>query len=142
MAILYYLENKYSKDGLLPTDHKERAETEMRIHDFISNIPPPNVLFFPFFKPKEVLIILIKKNWDVKEQLKNIKTPTLTIGAKYDSMDPEHMKWMSTQFPNGSYLYCANGSHMCMYDDQQTYFKGLISFIKAIDKGEKKVVLN
>jgi proline iminopeptidase len=80
-------------------------------------------------------------NWNVKDVLKNITTPTLTIGAKYDSMDPEHMKWMSTQFPNGSYLYCANGSHMCMYDDQQTYFNGLIKFIKAVDKGEKKVVL-
>jgi len=80
-------------------------------------------------------------NWNVKDLLKNIKTPTLTIGAKYDSMDPEHMKWMSTQFPNGSFLYCANGSHMCMYDDQQTYFNGLIKFIKAVDKGEKKVVL-
>jgi hypothetical protein len=31
---------------------------------------------------------------------------------------------------------------MCMYDDQQTYFKGLIKFIKAVDKGEKKVVLD
>jgi len=80
-------------------------------------------------------------NWNVKDLLKNIKTPTLTIGAKYDSMDPEHMKWMSTQFPNGSFLYCANGSHMCMYDDQQTYFNGLIKFIKSVDKGESKVVL-
>jgi proline iminopeptidase len=80
-------------------------------------------------------------NWDIKDQLKNIATPTLTIGARYDSMDPEHMKWMAAQFPNGSYLYCANGSHMCMYDDQQTYFNGLIKFIKAVDKGEKKVVL-
>lgn len=81
-------------------------------------------------------------NWDVSDLLKNITTPTLTIGAHYDSMDPEFMKWMSTQFPNGSYLYCANGSHMCMYDDQQTYFNGLIKFIKAVDKGEKKVALN
>ena len=80
-------------------------------------------------------------DWDVSDLLKNITTPTLTIGAHYDSMDPEFMKWMSTQFPNGSYLYCANGSHMCMYDDQQTYFKGLIKFIKAVDKGEKKVAL-
>jgi proline iminopeptidase len=80
-------------------------------------------------------------NWDVSSQLKNINVPTLVIGAKYDSMDPEHMAWMSKQFPNGSYLYCANGSHMCMWDDQQTYFNGLIRFIQAIDKGEKQVAL-
>lgn len=69
-------------------------------------------------------------NWDVSKELKNISVPTLVIGAKYDTMDPEFMKWMATQFKNGSYLYCANGSHMSMYDDQQTYMKGLIDFLK------------
>ena len=38
---------------------------------------------------------------------------------------------MSKQMKNGTYLYCPNGSHMCMYDDQQVYFKGLISFLQA-----------
>ncbi|AUD00596.1 proline iminopeptidase-family hydrolase [Spirosoma pollinicola] len=80
-------------------------------------------------------------NWDVKAELPKITAPTLTIGAKYDTMDPEHMKWMATQLPNGSYLYCPNGSHMAMYDDQKTYMKGLIKFIKGVDTGEKKVSL-
>jgi proline iminopeptidase len=101
-----------------------------------------SVIYTQMQGPSEFGIAGNLANWNVKDLLKNITTPTLTIGAKYDSMDPEHMKWMSTQFPNGTYLYCANGSHMCMYDDQQTYFKGLIKFIKSVDKGEKKVVLN
>jgi proline iminopeptidase len=81
-------------------------------------------------------------NWDVKGELSKIKTPTLTIGAKHDTMDPEHMKWMSTQVQNGRYLHCENGSHMSMYDDQKNYFPGLIKFIKDVDgnnfKPEKK----
>ncbi|SOD99562.1 proline iminopeptidase-family hydrolase [Spirosoma fluviale] len=80
-------------------------------------------------------------NWDRKADLPKIAVPTLTIGAQYDTMDPEHMKWMATQLPNGSYLYCPNGSHMSMYDDQKTYMNGLIKFIKGVDKGEKKVAL-
>jgi proline iminopeptidase len=36
-------------------------------------------------------------NWDIKDRLKEIKVPTLTVGAKFDTMDPDHMKWMSTQ---------------------------------------------
>ncbi|MBU9936999.1 MAG: proline iminopeptidase-family hydrolase, partial [Ferruginibacter sp.] len=40
-------------------------------------------------------------NWDVSKELPKIKVPTLTIGGKYDTMDPEHMKWMSTQVQNG-----------------------------------------
>jgi proline iminopeptidase len=69
------------------------------------------------------------ENWDVSKQLSTIQTPTLVIGAQHDTMDPEHMKWMSTQFKNGTYLYCEKGSHMAMYDDQETYFKGLIDYI-------------
>lgn len=69
-------------------------------------------------------------NWDVSKELKNISVPTLVIGAKHDTMDPEYMKWMASQFQKGTYLYCANGSHMSLYDDQQTYMKGLIDFLK------------
>lgn len=73
-------------------------------------------------------------NWDVSKELKNIHVPTLVIGAKYDTMDPKYMEWMSKQIPGADYLYCSNGSHMCMYDDQQTYTNGLIKFIKKVDK--------
>jgi proline iminopeptidase len=45
-------------------------------------------------------------------------------------MDPKHMEWMSNQFPKGEYLHCPNGSHMDMYDDQETYMKGLIAFLR------------
>lgn len=70
-------------------------------------------------------------NWDVKAELPKLTLSTLVVGAKHDTMDPEHMKWMSTQVKNGTYLYCENGSHMAMYDDQQTYFNGLINFLKS-----------
>lgn len=75
------------------------------------------------------------KNWDRKADLPKIKVPALTVGAKYDTMDPEHMKWMSTQVQKGSYLYCPNGSHMSMWDDQQIYMNGVIRFIKDVDEG-------
>jgi proline iminopeptidase len=78
------------------------------------------------------------KNWNRKSDLKKIKVPTLTIGGKYDTMDPEHMKWMATQVINGCYHYCPKGSHLSLYDDQETYFKGLVKFIHEVDKGEVK----
>ena len=73
------------------------------------------------------------KNWDVRDRLKEIKVPTLTIGAQYDTMDPKHMEWMSTQVQNGTYLHCPNGSHLSQYDDQKIFFEGLIKFIKDVD---------
>ena len=70
------------------------------------------------------------EKWDRKADLKNVKIPTLVIGAKHDTMDPKHMEEISKILPNGSYLFCPKGSHMAFYDDQKTYFAGLISFLK------------
>jgi proline iminopeptidase len=75
----------------------------------------------------------VLKNWDRKADLPKIKVPTLSIGGEFDTMDPKAMEAMAKGVQNGSYLYCPKGSHMSMYDDQQTYFTGLINFIKKVD---------
>lgn len=80
------------------------------------------------------------KNWDIKDQLKNIEVPTLTIGGTYDTMDPKHMEWMASQMPKGQYWHCPEGSHLAMYDDADRYFEGLISFVKQVDQESKKVI--
>lgn len=77
--------------------------------------------------------------WDRSKDLPKIKIPTLVIGATYDTMDPKYMEWMSQQIPNGNFLLCPNGSHMCMWDDQQVYFQGLIKFLKGVDAGKTKI---
>jgi len=74
-------------------------------------------------------------NWDIKSRLKEIQTPTLMIGAKYDTMDPKAMEEQSKLVKKGRYLYCANGSHLSMWDDQQVFMKGVISFIKDVNSG-------
>lgn len=78
------------------------------------------------------------KNWDVTARLKTISVPTLVIGAKYDTMDPKHMEWMSKEVQNGRFLFCPNGSHLSQYDDPKTYFTGVIKFLKDVDNGEFK----
>ena len=75
------------------------------------------------------------KDWDRKADLSGISVPTLVIGAKYDTMDPEHMEWMSKEVQNGRFLFCPNGSHAAQYDDQKVYFEGLAKFIKDVDSG-------
>lgn len=79
------------------------------------------------------------ENWDLKAEIKKIKVPTLTIGAKYDTMDPDHLRWIAEEVENGSFLFCQKGGHICMYDDQLIYMNGLIKFIKEVDRGKKIV---
>lgn len=73
------------------------------------------------------------ENWDVSKRLPEIKVPTLTVGATYDTMDPEHMRWMSTQVQNGQFLLCPNGSHMCMWDDQKVWMNGVMDFVVGLE---------
>jgi proline iminopeptidase len=72
-------------------------------------------------------------NWDRKNDLKNITVPTLMVGAKYDTMDPKAMEEQSRLVKNGSYLYCPDGSHLAMWDDQKVFMNGVIKWIKMID---------
>jgi proline iminopeptidase len=71
-------------------------------------------------------------NWDRFDDLKRITAPTLTIGARYDTMDPAYMAAMAKQLPNGRNLDLPEGSHLAMYDDQQRYMDGLIAFLNSL----------
>ena len=72
------------------------------------------------------------KDWDRTGDLHLIKVPTLSIGAQYDTMDPEGMKRIADAVQNGTFLYCPEGGHMTMYDDADRYFNGIITFLSAL----------
>ena len=71
--------------------------------------------------------------WDIKNRLKEIAIPTLMIGAKHDTMDPKAMEEQSKLVQKGTYLYCPNGSHLSMWDDQKVFMNGVIQFVKNVD---------
>ena len=92
----------------------------------------PNV-YVPMQGPSELGASGKLVNWDRMADLPTITVPTLMIGAKHDTMDPEVMKRMASLVKRGRFLYCENGSHLSMYDDQKTYFEGVIRFIRDVD---------
>jgi len=79
------------------------------------------------------------EKWDRKADLPKLAMPTLVIGGTHDTMDPAHMQWIAGQVRHGSFLLCPRGSHMAMWDDQATYNRGLIRFLKEVDAGRKTV---
>lgn len=82
--------------------------------------------------PSEFVPGGILKDWSVWDRLHEITVPCLTIGAKYDSMNPEEMEEMSKLVKNGSYLYCPKGSHLAQWDDQEVYMTGVLQFIEGL----------
>lgn len=92
-------------------------------------------IYVPMQGPSELGASGKLVNWDRTGDLGKIAVPTLVIGARYDTMDPAHMETMASQVQKGRYLYCPDGSHMAMYDDQKVYCDGLLQFIRDVDAG-------
>src|SRR5262249_44475907 len=91
-------------------------------------------IYVPMQGPSELGASGKLVNWERFADLARLNVPTLTIGARYDTMDPEYMAKMAKQVAHGRHLLCPNGSHMALYDDQQTFFNGLIAFVHDVDQ--------
>jgi proline iminopeptidase len=71
-------------------------------------------------------------HWDRSKDLPQITVRTLMVGARYDTMDPDYMNWMSTQVKQGRYLYCPEGSHLAMWDDEKHFYPGIIGLLMML----------
>jgi proline iminopeptidase len=97
-------------------------------------------IYVPMQGPSELGASGKLADWDRTADLSQIEVPTLIIGARHDTMDPNtmdpiHMEWMGGAVWRGRYLYCPEGSHLALYEDQATYFGGLIEFIHDVSAG-------
>ena len=85
--------------------------------------------------PNEFVVTGNFKDWDRWNDLPRIKVPTFIVSGKYDEMNPDDMKREGKLIPNSRVLLCENGSHMCLWDDQEAYFKGLLGWIRDVESG-------
>ena len=60
----------------------------------------------------------------------------MIIGAKHEKMDPVAMEEQSKWVPGGPYLYCPDGSHYSIWDDQQVLMDSVIKIIGIIDQNK------
>src|SRR5262249_2764414 len=92
-------------------------------------------IYVPIQRPSEMRASGKLANWDRTSSLSKVTVPTLSIGARYDTMDPAQMEKLAKSVKKGRYLFCPNGSHLAIYDDQQVYMSGVIQFLQDIDSG-------
>jgi len=122
---------------LMPNFYKEHL---CRLTDFPDafnrSMKHPNGEIYTMMQgPSEFGISGRLANWDIKNRLKEITVPTLMVGAKHDTMDPKAMEEQSKMVKKGQFLYCPNGSHLSMWDDQKVFMTGVIKFIKDVETG-------
>jgi proline iminopeptidase len=92
-------------------------------------------IYVPMQGPSELGTSGKLVTWDRTADLARIAVPTLAVGARYDTMEPAQMQKIAKGVQKGRYLFCPNGSHFDMYDDQTIYMTGVTQFILDVDSG-------
>ncbi len=121
--------SEYYVHHVLRLPLEEWPEPVMRSHKHMNKD-----IYIKMQGPSEFGIEGILADWNRTTDLHKITTPTLVTVARWDTMDPDHMRWMVKEMPNARALELPDGSHLSMYDDQERYFTGLIKFLLDINK--------
>ena len=76
------------------------------------------------------------KDWHFRDQLKNIKVPTLLTFGENETMPLDTAKIMQKEIPNSRLVTTPNGGHHHMVDNPDVYYKHLADFIREVESGE------
>ncbi|MBD8086816.1 proline-specific peptidase family protein [Limosilactobacillus sp. c11Ua_112_M] len=74
------------------------------------------------------------KDWHFRNQLKNIKVPTLITFGEHESMPLATGKKMAELIPNAKFVTTPNGGHHHMVDNPDVYYKHLADFIRDCEQ--------
>ncbi|WP_251573945.1 proline-specific peptidase family protein [Limosilactobacillus agrestimuris] len=74
------------------------------------------------------------KDWHFRDQLKNIKVPTLVTFGEHESMPLATGKKMAELIPNAKFVTTPNGGHHHMVDNPDVYYKHLVDFIRECEQ--------
>lgn len=73
------------------------------------------------------------KDWHFRDQLKNIKVPTLLTFGDHETMPLDTAKTMEKEIPNAKLVTTPNGGHHHMIDNPDVYYKHLADFIREVE---------
>jgi proline iminopeptidase len=85
--------------------------------------------------PSEFTVTGNFKDWDRWADLPQLAMPTLLLVGRHDTMAVADIERMGSLIPRSRVVVCENGSHMSLYDDQETYFAALVPFLHEAHEG-------
>ena len=75
------------------------------------------------------------KSWHFRDQLKNIKVPTLITFGGHETMPIATGEKMAKLIPNAKFVTTPGGGHHHMVDNPDVYYKHLADFIRQVENG-------
>ena len=94
-----------------------------------------DAVYHVFQGDNEFVITGKLKDWHFRDQLKNIKVPTLLTFGEHETMPLATARTMDSLIPNSQLVTTPNGGHHHMVDNPDVYYKHLADFIRAVENG-------
>ena len=94
-----------------------------------------DAIYHVFQGDNEFVITGKLKDWHFRDQLKNIKVPTLITYGDHESMPVPTGKKMAELIPNAKFVTTPGGGHHHMVDNPDVYYKHLADFIRSVEAG-------
>lgn len=83
--------------------------------------------------PSEFHVIGSLKHWDIRPQLKEIKTPTLLVSGQYDEATPTMVKEINGLIPGSKWELFAESSHMPHVEEPAKFKRVVAEFLDSHD---------
>jgi L-proline amide hydrolase len=83
--------------------------------------------------PSEFHVIGSLKHWDIRPQLKDIKTPTLLVSGQYDEATPAMVKEINGLIPGSKWELFAESSHMPHVEEPAKFKRVVAEFLDSHD---------
>ena len=94
-----------------------------------------DAVYHVFQGDNEFVITGKLKDWHFRDQLSNIKVPTLLTFGEHETMPLDTAKKMDQLIPNSQLVTTPNGGHHHMVDNPDVYYKHLADFIRQVEAG-------
>ncbi|WP_416353752.1 proline-specific peptidase family protein [Agrilactobacillus fermenti] len=101
------------------------------ISHLISTMATP--VYNAFQGDNEFVVTGKLKDFDLRDQIQNIKVPTLLTFGEHETMPVSSAKRMAKVIPNARLVTTPNGGHHHMIDNAPVYFDHLKQFIKDVE---------
>lgn len=143
----------------LPTVHRKAVQKSLKEGNFTSpeftaaydyftaqhlvRVPMPNevseafgqlaenpTVYEAMWGPAEFAPIGSLRTWDVEDQLKNIKVPTLLINGKFDEITPKTQKRLVKKIKGAEWVCLPFSSHLSWVEEPAAWIDAVDSFLK------------
>ena len=128
-----YANDRYQKDvQVLNENYVDRKQPSKLYH--LADIAG-SAVYNAFQGDNEFVITGKLKDWHFRDQLKNIKVPTLLTFGEHETMPLDTAKTMASLIPNSKLVTTPDGGHHHMVDNPDVYYQHLADFIKQVEAG-------